>query len=545
MSEIYHAPVRFKKYFSPSLLLLAGIALTGSILLLIATAPWGIGVSRDGVRYIGGARSILQGHGYVNHINLEPITQWPPLFPFALAVIGLLGIDPVEGARILHVVLFGLNILVAGLIIQKFTKSSIFALIGTGLMLVSYTVIESHCLVRSEPLFIFLVFIGFFFLLEYFATGFRRFLFAAGGFTALACLDRYAGVSVIAASVLAILLFHPKNIRLRIIDTLVYGTISSLPLCLWLLRNHLAADKLTNRDLVFRPTDSSYFLQALNTFSSWILPLHTSPFLRYSVLTLFLVFFAAIFMWVIYRENQNKSREAGSTDAFLRVMGLMILFSVCVVGLELFHLTFLYAHVQASDRHFLPIFVAGLISSLILTHHFLELYPHHHWLKLIAAALLIFVGFSYLQSSSQYILSTYKEGRRYTTRTWRKSPTVAKAAALPADVLIYSNDPGALYILTNRKTYTLPRKYDRRYFRDKKSATLDTKFMRRIERTRKKLISQNGYIVFFHQKHRWHTLTEPELQQYYPLRLLDQFPDGSIYQIKIPENLTAAQGRPS
>ncbi len=521
------------KHFSLFVPLLVAIALAGSILLFVCTSPWGIGVSKDGARYIAGARSILEGHGYRDAVSMDPITNWPPFFPFTLAVIGLFGIDPVEGARILHILLFGLNIFIVGLILKRFTQSTLIALFGAWLFLTSSPIVESHILVRSEPWFIFLVFTGFFFLLQYLSTGAKRLLFFASFFTALACLDRYAGVSVIAAGMIMILFSNQNNLRHPVIHSMIYGILSFLPLGLWIMRNYLTAHDPVNRTIYFHFPAASYFHQALATFSSWLVAIHAPLTLQYFVLIIFLTTAITMMIFVAKREKSKEGVGDVTTHDFFRMMALMITFSFCVIGLELFHHAFLYAHVQASDRHFLPVFVACLIGSFVLLHRFLKLYPHPFF-KIFAVVFLLSLNISYLWNSSRTFTTAYHDGDRFTSRKWRTSPTIAKAKSLPTDAFIYSNEPGALYILTNRKTYSLPRKYSRRHYRDKESAKPDEKFLRRLNKVKEKLASRKGYIVFFHPSHRWHKVSEEELQHDLPLVLVDRLSDGVIYQIKAP-----------
>ncbi|HXV27718.1 MAG TPA: hypothetical protein VD913_02015 [bacterium] len=522
----------------PSFLLaLFGVALAGSIILLIATAPWGIGISKDGGRYLAGARGFLAGHGFVNAVKGDPITHWPPFFSFSLAVIGFFGIDPVDGARGLHVVLYGINIFIVGFLIKRFSQSTIAALAGALLMLSSVTIVESHSLVRSEPWFIFLVFTGFFCLLEYLGKGSKRFFFASCGLIALGCLDRYVGITAIAAGMIMILVFDHKLLRLRLINSMVYGILSFIPLGLWLVRNRLMGDNFTNRNLAFHFPAPSYFRQGLDTFSTWIFPFNVPLNVKSIALITFLATLTAMLALVVQKEKKIISTASAGSGDFFRVIALMTLFSLCLIGLEIFHHTFLYAHVQANGRHFLPVFVAGIIGSLVLLNQFFRHYPRLYIFKIAVAVFFISVGFSYVRESGRYLIHTYKEGNRYSSRAWKTSPTIAKARNLPEDALIYSNNPGPLYILLKRKARTLPRKYHIRHFREKESAQLNSNFSRKVEKARERLISRNGYIVYFRSNRRWHKIPENELGQHFPLVLMERLKDGSVYKVDPLANL--------
>jgi hypothetical protein len=104
-------------------ILLCFLAFSGTTALFIATRPWGIGVSEDSVSYIGGARSLLNGLGYRADMRNDPAIYFPPLFSLSLVCLGIIGLDPLEGARILHAWLFGLNALVVGGLLKKLDSS--------------------------------------------------------------------------------------------------------------------------------------------------------------------------------------------------------------------------------------------------------------------------------------------------------------------------------------------------------------------------------------------------------------------------------------
>ena len=126
------------------LLFLAGI---GMLSLLFATTP-GVGVTPDSVVYFDLARNISDGRGFVA-TNCEgketPTTRFPPLFPALLALFGKAGIAPVLGARWLNLLLFGANILLVGLILRRYTNTSLYpAALGSFFMLSSPAMVETH-----------------------------------------------------------------------------------------------------------------------------------------------------------------------------------------------------------------------------------------------------------------------------------------------------------------------------------------------------------------------------------------------------------------
>ncbi len=396
------------KYFSGSFLLLLILSLTGVVILLIATAPWGIGANSDSSNYIAGARNLLKGHGYSNARSLSPITHWPPFFSFTLAAIGLFGIDPFEGARILNSSLFGINILMIGLILKKLTGSRTIACLGAFLALTSQSMLTIHAWACSEPWFIFLSFTSFFLLVRYLGDGRKRLLFAAAGLAGLACLDRYAGIALLPAGILTILLLHQKGFLSRIKDSLIYFAVSFFPLSLWFLRNHfVAGDSPTDRAFTVHSPSLKYFLDLFHTLSGWVLFIGFPPFWRYAALSLAFLVLSGLAVVVIRQEVRKQSLSLFIRDASFRFIASMAIFALCYTGLHLTYQLMVNASVTADDRHFSPLFVAILLSSLIFFNRGFVSASSPFWLQTTAVVFLALFSFSSLYTSSRLLTQLY------------------------------------------------------------------------------------------------------------------------------------------
>ena len=71
-----------------------------------------------------------RGKGYSDiwlDSTIEPITHYPPLLSLSLSVLGLLGIDPLRGARILNILLFGTNTALVGWLGWRMTREFTWA----------------------------------------------------------------------------------------------------------------------------------------------------------------------------------------------------------------------------------------------------------------------------------------------------------------------------------------------------------------------------------------------------------------------------------
>ena len=83
------------------------LGVLGSLLILLATSRYGVGLSPDSASYIAAARSLLAGRGYLDY-NGDPMVLFPPLYPTLIALGSLIWPDPIFVARYVNAASFGL-----------------------------------------------------------------------------------------------------------------------------------------------------------------------------------------------------------------------------------------------------------------------------------------------------------------------------------------------------------------------------------------------------------------------------------------------------
>ena len=222
-------------------LLLAAVAALGAGLVLLRQASYGPSIGWDAVNYIMAARDLLAGDGldgYWGHL------YHPPLYPAMLAGGGLFGLDPYAVAGPLNAVLFGLTILVAGWWLRRRLHSRFLWLWGclSIALALPLTEVASHAL--SEAAFILFVTLALTQIDAHLGGGGRGALIRAAAFSALACLTRYMGASVILA-VVPLLLAARVAPREKMKRIAVYTLIAAAPVGLWMLRNFLVVGSMT------------------------------------------------------------------------------------------------------------------------------------------------------------------------------------------------------------------------------------------------------------------------------------------------------------
>ncbi len=346
--------MRMKKTLDRALL--AAAAALGAGLVLLRLASYGTGMGGDAVSYIVAARNLLAGNGLVG-LGGDPLVYWPPLYPAMLAGGGLFGFDPYAVAGPLNAVLFGLTVLVAGSWLRRHLHTRFLWLWGCFSIALALPLAEEASHAMGESAFILFVTLALTQIDAHLHGGGRASLIRAAAFSALACLTRYQGASVILA-VVPLLLAARAAPREKMKRIALYTLIAAAPVGLWMLRNVLISGTMTGgRELVFH---SFPFIvdEALRiVVGGWWLVGLTVPVLLALVVAACHAF--------SYRSDWKRDAAVASEVAWgpLRVFG----------GFALAYLTLLVAAMMLGavdrglqGRYLTPVYVPLLLTALLL-----------------------------------------------------------------------------------------------------------------------------------------------------------------------------------
>ncbi|GAB4352521.1 MAG: hypothetical protein Kow0099_36750 [Candidatus Abyssubacteria bacterium] len=496
------------------------------ILALLLITRWGIGSVSDSAIYIGAARNLLAGRGLTvpfGAIINTPMTHYPPLFPALLAATGLVGVDPIHGARWLQAFLLGANIFLVGLIVARYTHNSFWApTIAAFLTLSSSVVLMIHAWAISEPLFIFFGVLGFVLLSDYLEHKKPALLVGSAAATALAFLSRYTGAALVATGLAALILFpkRPRHEKLR--DCVVFAGISVIPIALWAVRNLQVAGSAANRQVFVHPISSVHFQQALVTIATWATP----PRVPASIAAVILcagVGCLAVLHFVMQRHHPDETPRP-------RILHILVIFIAGYAALLVFSISFFDAHTTLDSRILSPIHVALLIIIVGMGNRAWNGAHKCRALKMgMLVAAFLFCSF-HVYRGGAWAFRTYTYGLGFATETWRDNEFIRQVEALPANAPIYSNGMDAVYILAGRPCRNLPAKMS--------PVTLQPNphYAMELSEMKQELDREDGAIVYFKGNiHRRYFPTEAELTALLPLRPVVEMPEGSIYRIdRIP-----------
>ncbi len=252
-----------------AMILLAGMAGVAEV---FWTAQWGIPVSPDGLVYLSAAQSFADGFGFLRHPQPDAslLTHFPPLYPFMVSLLLMLGADLNLAPVLLNAVLFFLLIVSLGWILFQLTNSPVTGAAAAWAGWLAPGIATWFAFPWSEPLFLLTSLWGLYFLARYLTEGKLHLLVASGFLLGMSFLTRYVGGSLWFTGVIALLLFssRPKNTRLP--GAVIFAFIAGSPMGFWLMRNWLLTGGLTDRASSFHPMSFEKFFEMILTFQPWL-----------------------------------------------------------------------------------------------------------------------------------------------------------------------------------------------------------------------------------------------------------------------------------
>jgi hypothetical protein len=440
------------------------IAALGMWMLKDAT-PYGLGLRTDSSQYINGARNLLAGDGYTRTSGggeLKPITHFPPMFSGLIAFVGLSGLEALRAARLLVILLYGGGAVLIGWLAYRLTKIPLIALAGAFLFAVSGTFLNVYAWVMSEPLFVFLWLAVFICLDLYWQHRKPWLLVLMGALCGVAYLTRYVGVLLFIACAAALFLAEGTwKQRLRSLG--IMAATFLVPVLAWSIRNIIRIGSPTNRRLAFHPIGYDKIQEGLNSFWNWLLPDQWVPFYNQTP-TLFAIIFYCLLaggmVWLIIeaiRLLRAAGRKVGVSPVRVTLFAIA-LSPIIYIAMTLFSISFYDAATAFEHRILIPIYLSVMLLILVglgWLYHRKGLAP-----RLIVGALLLAAAWvSYTQAKTQvYLLS--RDGLGYANTTLRGSEVIDVIKSLPAELILYSNEPQLVYLVANRITYMTPVFFD-------------------------------------------------------------------------------------
>jgi hypothetical protein len=492
-------------------IVLAALSLIGVAIVLLCTSSYGVGTTPDSANYLSAARSLLAGKGYL-HSDGTAYTQWTPLFPTLLAALGLLRIEPLLGGRILNALAFGCIILISGRLFARCT-TRVLALMGTLSVLISVPLLYVSVMLWSEPVFVVLTLLFVWTIADFLRSGRRSPLILASLFTALACLERYAGVAVILAGSILILAGMSGSSAWRRLKCLVgFGFVSGAPLAVWVIRNRLLAGRTAgghHLHLADIAVIGQAFLTGTDVIATWLFPPSFSLSGRLIGVGILVALLAVVAGLSHYRLRGRESmRTAVIRCAAVLVLAYLGFLAFCAAGMSW----------PLDGRLMSPLYCICILLVLAGLDDACKLLGGSGRRAWIGAAVSAFLCFLWLWGRFPLMCDRVAEYLKvgpigYTAAVWRDSALMAWLRDRPLQGKIFSNVADAVYILSGEQAEITPLyNWDVSRFADRLAA------------------SDQAYIVWCDNRSNAWLFDERELRSRYKMEEIAALPDGRVYR---------------
>lgn len=508
------------------LLLIAATAILGLVLTFFAT-PYGIGTSPDSVAYIGTAQNLRSGQGLsvpLGGFENQPLTQFPPLYPLLLAIFSLAGPQVFTTAGILAAGLFAANIFLVGWMLYRLVPEAGWAaLVGSLGMLLAPAMLDIHLMAWSESLFILLGFGSLFLLSSYLQTTGKGW-FAAAVLCGLALLTRYAGIVFLATGLLGLIFLARGTTRRRFLNAALFALIALAPLLLNLIYNQLVAGTATNRILSFHLVTRARLWQGLTTFTGWLgLPANLPTELHILAVTAVLLFFLISLYWMAKHPSKYQRPLSVKVPGLI---WLLVLFALLYLGFLIISISFLDANTPLDNRILSPIFVSLWIVGVYIAARLTTRNQYHPLLRWAPIVVLAVLLGNWARLSLPTYITAHNQGIGFSTPAWQNSELIGYLATLPDNILIYSNAPDAVYLLSSRAAARLPRQFEL------SSQQENANFVEQMQVIGSQMVEGRVLIAYFTTQGRQSNPTQEDLFAALDLQVSQQFADGFVFTIQ-------------
>lgn len=439
------------------------IALVALVPIIYAT-PSGLWLSYDSTQYLSAAQNLLAGRGlavFVAPDILRPLTHFPPLYPATISILGAIFGNARRGAWLLSLAATAVNILLAARLAERVAgekgrAAAYPAVVAAIAMALANDLALDAAMLWSEPMFITLVLTSLLLLIrgleaESFgdSRGHRSLLLAAL-VSAASTLTRYAGIALVGACVISILLVPRITRRARLRLSAMFGVVSLAPLGAWFVRNTMQVGSATGRRPALHVISRSDLVDGVRTLTRWFLPYTPGWFGRTIPIVL-------IFCMIVYMVGRAGARITNVILAtFVVTYGAFLLVSISIVD----RATPLDARILSPALPVVIALVTGAAFSLL--YHSSDSdrggSPQGRTPTLLMAsgAALLVCFCSQTAGLVTWARSTRIQGLGLAPLGHAADELIGAVRVIPSTSRIYSNVPGAIYALTDRVVYDLP-----------------------------------------------------------------------------------------
>jgi hypothetical protein len=451
------------------------------------------------------------------------MTRFPPLYPVMLALSSGAAGSQTEGARQMHALLCGANIMLVGLAAFVASGRSLgSAVVAATIFISSAKMFELHTMVWSEPPFLLLLLATAVLLAHQLVRPRPWSLAAITACLSLALLTRYAGVGFLPAVVIACLAWQKSPRRTRVEHALVLSCIPVMSLGAWLIRNAVVTGSVAGRDLGFHPVGGAHLRQLATTLYDFLLPTALDGYLKVAQLA---VLGSLIVMGLRLTYRSPASRLA-TLDVRTALQVVAMLLIATYTGFLILSISFFDFSTPLDGRILSPVYTLGLIVVVSLARDVSRLDGYGAVWKAVFVATVVIVSFNLDRMTSAATLLR-EEGAGFASRRVAESDAIRFVRSLSNGVTVYSNDQGMLRFLTGKSAVPIPLKAVR------STGHSNPAYDQQLHAIRNHVMRGDARVVYFSGFRVGGLLpSREELELQLGLPVLERFDDSIVYGIR-------------
>jgi hypothetical protein len=505
--------------------LIIPLAFIGPLFLVISSFEYGIGITSDSITYIGCAENLLSGDGFTHVVPLatqnhyeEPnyYHEWGPLLPILLSGLMITGLSPELSGLILNFLFYSIIPIITLVLLYSLEIDKKYRFAGVILSTLSLPLFLDSSSLMSEISFNFFTILSLGCLYYYLIEKKKRFLHLSILFTSIACLSRFIGITIIITGVLLLFLLNRESFKKKASEILLFGSLSSLPTVIFLIRNY----SLTGTLIGDRFGSERGFIENLiityTKISEWYIPsqLPAMVWVPISLLFTFTVIFLIIStLKKVFRKDERKSKIIVTMVSFSVIYILYLLTSASNVGFTKLTHRFL-------SPVYIPLVISILVSASIICKDDMKIK------KIIPNVIVIILisgsAISVLAASTGY----FEDGTGvYSNDRWKTSQTLEYLSENPLEGGVYSNFPHQVYHFSGMEhaRYTP--------LRNVQGSTKEIDGYSLLNES----MTESNFIIWLEidrQDRRDWLFDIEEIKNVYQLVVLWKFSDGTIYKVE-------------
>ena len=509
-------------------LLVACIAALGAALVLVRVLAHGPRMDGDSIFYIAAANNLLDGLGFAT-LEGQAYANRPPLFSALLAAAGLVSFAPLQAAGWVNAAALGLAIFFGGRWLSQKIESRFLAAWACLAIAFTPVVAKTAHYFWSEPTFILFTTLALLQVDKFLSASRRSSLIWAAVFTALACMTRYIGVTLIAFTLAALLFQRGTAMWEKLQRMAAYALVAAAPIGTWLIRNYLTTETLAGtRQPASRDLSENTQL-ILEVLTEWM-----PPTIAQGLGSIATSITSVLMLAMLVLVGQAFVRRPGEGTNFVVVNGGFALFYIALMTAAVTSI-----NLTAMDNRYLsPAYLPVLFTAVLVMDRILRRWRtwtvqerprgglSKGWRKaksqalpaVAAAALCLWMALLVRDGLSGTLAAATGPAGVWSVRYWQESHTLASLRRQNLDGQIFTN--------ARRVTD---------FFVGAPKNKFNSQWLPYSKRQLQQSIAMGDLVVYFHIPSKELSKRDyglSDLRGLPELEVIGEFPDGAIFKVK-------------